>query len=358
MKILWLMMIWLAGAPCVFGVDFHIGVIGNSSNAECVAIYNAALIAAEEKQDIAAHGKPGVVFIQEGEGAAEAIRGHGVKAVMGLINEKHAELMGAFPEMPFVSLSSDFAGLTRNPNAFRAIISNSQMARALCRADIKIFGRGSFAVVWEEGNSEYESIAKAYADTVIDNGARLLYQRSVAPDRDDYNAILIRIRELKAQVVFYAGSMEQAVKIAKQAKELNVGAVFTFTDNIHSKRFIKATGAAAEGVQFVTKFHVSPYSFKGSRQFLGTYKKRFGWPSGYVPFAYDAANMLIQLVAAESTPAEALKGVTHRGLTAVISFDGAREMREPAFFLYIIRKQEFLHFRFAQQHRDAYNTAK
>ncbi len=350
--------IWLAGASCVFGADFNIAVLGNSSNAACSAIYNAAMMAAEEKQSSEESGKPAVVFIQDGEGAAEGIKEHGVKAVMGIINENHKELMGLFPEIPFVSLSPDFAGLTISPNSFRAMISNSQMASALCRADIKIFGKNSFAVVWEEGNSEYESIANTYADTVRANGVKLLYQRSAAPDRDDYNAILIRLRELKMQVIFYAGSMEQAAKMAKQSKALNVGAVFTSTDNIYSKRFINAAAAGADGAEFVTKFPASPYSFKGSRAFLSAYDKRFGWPAGYVPFAYDAANMVIKFAAGEDTSLEALAGLSHRGITGNLSFDRSRELKSPDFYLYIIRRKEFLNFKFSPQQRDSYNTAK
>lgn len=332
-----------------------IAVAGNSENASAVSVYNAVVMAAEESKDTEIK----VVFIDiDDEDPAKKIREAGeTAAVIGMFAAKNAGLMAQFPEIPFISLSPDYASLTINVNAFRAMISNSQMAQALCRADIKLFEKGSFAVLWEDG-VEYENIAASYAETVRLNGGRLLYNRSAAADRDDYNAILIRIRELKAKVIFYAGSMEQAAKIAKQSKALNVGAVFTSTDDIYSKRFIKAAGPGADGAEFVTKFPASPYSFKASRPFLAAYDKRFGWPTGYVPFAYDAAQMVISAVKDGRTGIEGLKSYSYGGLTGKISFDGSRELVNPDFYLYIIRRNEFLNMKFTPSQRDDYNKAR
>ena len=347
-----LIMVFTAG-QAAFALT--IAVAGNSTNASVVSIYHAAQIAAEEA------GVDGinVVFIENDAEAAEKIKNAGKEtAVLGLFDTADAGLISQFPEIPFISLSPDYAALTINANAFRAMISASQMAQALCRADIQLFEKGSFAVLWEEGSPEYEAIASAYADTVRKNNGRLLYHRSAAADRGDYNAILIRIRELKAKVIFYAGSMEQAAKIAKQSKSLNVGAVFTSTDEIYSKKFIKAASPGDDGSEFVTKFPASPYSFKGSRPFLSVYDKRFGWPSGYVPFAYDITKMLIENHKAGNFGIEGIAAGSYSGLTGKISFNQSRELADPEFYIYIIRRKEFMHMKLTPSQRDAFNKAR
>ena len=135
--------------------------------------------------------------------------------------------------------------------------------------------------------------------------------------------------------------------IAKQAKDLGVKSILMGWDGIFDKQFINIGGPATEG-SFLT-FLAPPWEKSPNAQtFVTKFKDKFKVDVGpYAPFAYDAANCLLEAIrrANAANRADVIKEFAatkdYKGIVGVTNFDENGDSTNKSMFLYIVKDGKF-----------------
>jgi branched-chain amino acid transport system substrate-binding protein len=147
--------------------------------------------------------------------------------------------------------------------------------------------------------------------------------------------------------VFFGGEYNIAATLRTVATTAGLVAPMLGGDGMNDPAFITGAGPAAAG-SFASGVGIPLSRLPSSASFLGAYQAA-GYtskPSDYGPYAYDAANVVIdtlvkELRRARSLPsgvrAAVVRDLQHAdrtGLTGHIAFDGFGDIRDPQFTLY------------------------
>ena len=345
---------------------YRIAVAGNTLSSLSKAAFNTVELIADEYNNTVNPVKLEAVFIDENEeNVKDAINNQGnLLGVIGCFGDEHKDAFENIKDAPMISICSQCSRFTAadGDNKFRITASDIELARIQARIDYAVFGHRKFACIYEEDNEEYLKIGEAYVETIKANNGQIPYFRSIKPERDDFKPILIRLRELKVKVIFFVGSMENAAEMAKQSRKLNVGAVFSSTNVIFDRRFIKKARTGSEGAEFVTRTPPSLYRYvKKLRPFMSRYRKRYKTVNNYIPYVYEAAVILVDALEKGKTGKhdvkDYLKETEFEGVLGKIAFDESGERKDPKFYFYVIRGREFLPMS-SRTYMNKYMTAK
>jgi ABC-type branched-subunit amino acid transport system substrate-binding protein len=345
---------------------YYIGFLGNSNNASSSSLYDTLSLAIESANNTSnSYEMAPVFFSDEAPNAADEIRGRGnLLALIGCFSEKDAAVLEKIENIPLISAGKNFVMLNEKGknNVFRVCPSEAQLAEDLCRFGITVLGKNKAAIVYSEGSADYLRAAEAFAANARANRVWSDYFKSVPADRTDFTNILLRLRDLKVQMIYFAGSMEQAAEFARKSQEMNVGATFMTTDNVNSRVYIKKAKTGADRTVFASIIPATLNGFKGLKPFMAQYRKKYSYEDVHLPYVYDAANMVFSALAAGKKSGQDVAAYmcekTHSGVTGSISF-GASGLRKNAdAFFYIIARKEVLYRKLQDSEAKKYWEAK
>jgi branched-chain amino acid transport system substrate-binding protein len=117
------------------------------------------------------------------------------------------------------------------------------------------------------------------------------------PNAADYTAILTGIKALNPDAIYYGGSAQAGVKLAKQAYEIVPQVIKGASDGMTSATMLNDVGLPAAEGWYITL--AAPHLVEDARaaQFVAAFKSRFGVaPEDYSITAYDAALVMIDAV--------------------------------------------------------------
>jgi hypothetical protein len=336
---------------------YNIGFIGNSTNTVATDLFDALNIIINDynNEKFSLQTK----FLNDtSQNLINEIKNGNFIAITGLVLEKHKKVFEEIKDIPVIIIGSEYLSFDGEKFIFRIAPSNIDLAKILCRIQISVLGKRKFAIIYTEGEDEYLKIAEDYKNTVLKNKAIVDYFRSVDKGRKDFEAILLRLRDLKVNIIFFAGDEEQAALLAKQASQLNVGAEFSSLPYICNKDFIKNAKDGSQGAQFTMAVPPSLYSFKKMRNFLEKYNETHKTMDAKLPYLFDGVDLLNSCLnegkTNKSDIIECFKTKNFSGVTGNINFDdnGMRLFYQPYF--YVIRGKEFLFRRLSLKEKDAY----
>lgn len=163
---------------------------------------------------------------------------------------------------------------------------------------VKTLGFKTFALIHD--TTDYgRAHAKWFSQFVEKAGGKILSSQGTAKDQKDYAAELTRAKADKPEVLWYGGLTPDGVRVRVQMEKLGVRAQFQGTSGIKSDTFNETAGPSAEGtLAFVEGAPTE--KLPGGKKFLAAYAKAgFQEPSeAYGPFAYVAANLVIEAIEA------------------------------------------------------------
>ncbi len=338
---------------------YTIGFIGNSLSTNSSNLYDALSLLLEDINKKTENYELQKKFFEDDENLVDNIKHEkNLIAITGIILEKHKKVLENIDDIPVFLIGTEYLSIDDKKNIFRIAPSNLDLARILCRIQISVLQKRNFAILYTDGYDEFLKIAEAYKDTVLKNKASVGYFRSVDAERKDFETILIRLRELKVNTIFFAGLMEQASLIAKQSRELNVGADFSSISDICNKEFIKKAKDGSQGAHFVLSVPPSLYSLKKMRSFLEKYNETHKGTDAKLPFIFDTVNIIQYCLDKGKIESGLLKEclITEEfeGATGNIKFNekGLRVAYPPYF--YVIRGKEFLYRKLNAKEKDLF----
>ncbi len=143
-----------------------------------------------------------------------------------------------------------------------------------------------------KGHNQY------FSEALKKDGGQIVGTFGVTADQQDFTTELTKAKELKPDVIYFGGLTPLGVRIRSQMDKLGIHAVFEGTSGIKSDAFIEGLGnKLAEGsLSFIEG---APWEkLPGGLYFTGKYalQKYNEAPEAYGPFAFAAANLLIDTI--------------------------------------------------------------
>jgi branched-chain amino acid transport system substrate-binding protein len=266
--------------------------------------------------------------------------------VVALIGEQaSSRTLAAAPiaqryQIPMIAPTSTNVEVTKKGDyIFRVCFTDAYQGRVLA-----IFARRSLsaetAAILTDVKSDYSvGLAEAFRAEFVARGGRIVAEQSYAEGDGDFSAQLTAIREAKPKILFVPGYYTDAGLIARQAKQLGVGATMLGGDGFDSPKLIEIGGEAVEGTLFSN--HYAPEDPAPAVQaFVAAYRKRHGEdPDSIAALSYDAARLLADAIRrAGSTEAKRIRDAIaatpgFTGVSGKITFDAERNPIKPAYIL-------------------------
>lgn len=138
---------------------------------------------------------------------------------------------------------------------------------------------------------------KIFKKMLSGTDGKILGEFGVSSDQQDFTAELLKIKELKPQIVLFAGLTPLGVRIRSQMDRLGLNLQFAGVSGIMSVSYHEALGKTGEGT--ISFHNGAPFeSLPGGKKFAAAYDAaKFDDPAEpYGPFAYTATQIIMDAV--------------------------------------------------------------
>ena len=184
-------------------------------------------------------------------------------------------------------------------------------------------GKKTAFIMFDQGNDYVLGLAQAFEKSFTEGGGTIVGKESYTGQDTDFSAILTKVADSKAEVLFLPDYYNIVNLVGAQAKERGVTAIMMGGDGWDSSDL---DAKAADGGYFSNH-----YSAEDTRpvvqDFVKRYEAKYGAkPDALATLAYDATNLLIAAIekAGKDDPAmvkDALAALQYEAVSGKITFD-------------------------------------
>lgn len=239
--------------------------------------------------------------------------------VTEITQEKGIVQISSTSTNPTVTLKAD--GSTKD-YVFRACFIDPFQGLVMAKFALSKNYKTAF-IMLDQGNDYVRGLAEAFEKAFTENGGTIVGKESYTAQDTDFSAILTKVAESKAEVLFLPDYYNIVNLVGAQAKEKGVTAVMMGGDGWDSSDLdLKA----AAGGYFSN--HYSPEDTRPIVQdFVKNYQTKFGAvPDALATLGYDAANLLVAAIekAGSDDPAkvkDAMAALEFEAVSGKITFD-------------------------------------
>jgi branched-chain amino acid transport system substrate-binding protein len=245
--------------------------------------------------------------------------------VSEIVNQK--KVVQISPTSTNSSVTVDATGATK-PFTFRACFIDPFQGLVMAKFAAGKGYKTAF-IMYDQGNDYTVGLAEAFEKSFTELGGQIVGKETYVKEDTDFSAILTKVAESKAEVLFLPDYFNIVNLVGAQAKDKGVTAVMMGGDGWDSSQLdIKA----AEGGFFSNHYYsgdTRPIVVDWLAKYGAEYKDANGQPKvpdALATLGYDAANLLFAAIQAAGTEdttkvAEALAAITWEGVSGKITFD-------------------------------------
>ncbi len=216
-----------------------------------------------------------------------------------------------------------------NPYYFRISIVDSFQGVMAAKYVHDELGLSEATILKQAENDYGAALSQEFSDKLTSlsgNENSIIATIEYHADTTDYEKELTSVEASGAEVVYLPCSAEEGAEIIKQARKLNVDALFIGTDLWHDDVFIQEGGEAVEGMVFTTYFDAESTMTEKTEEFLAIYRAEYGEeeiPDSATALGFDAYLLALDaierqaelLLLAEQDP----EGMTNNTLRDVLA---------------------------------------
>lgn len=231
-------------------------------------------------------------------------------------------------------------------NVFRACITDEVQGPLCASFAIDKLKKEKFTVLHDK-TAYGQGIAEQFTKTVIDKGKTLLLFEGITEGDKDFTAILIKIKSLNPDLLFFGGMFPEGGLIVKQAKQLGLGTTFMAGDGCFAPEFMKIGGSASEGT--IISFLSPPWE-KGesTKEFVAKFEKKYGAVKNFAPYGYECVNIIAKAVkTAGKADRKAILDTMadpnfyHEGILGRTQFDEKGDTKNKELYFYVVKEGKF-----------------
>jgi branched-chain amino acid transport system substrate-binding protein len=242
-----------------------------------------------------------------------------------IVNQKKVVQISPTSTNPAVTVDKD--GKVK-PYTFRACFIDPFQGLVMAKFAMGKGYKTAF-VMFDQGNDYVRGLAEAFESAFTQNGGQIVGKESYTAQDTDFSAILTKVADSKAEVLFLPDYYNIVNLVGAQAKDKGVTAVMMGGDGWDSADLdVKAADGG---------FYSNHYDPGDTRPIVQDWLKKYGEaykdangkpkvPDALATLGYDAANLLIAAIEKAGSDdttkvAEALAGLTWEGVSGKITFD-------------------------------------
>ncbi|WP_274629641.1 ABC transporter substrate-binding protein [Arvimicrobium flavum] len=151
---------------------------------------------------------------------------------------------------------------------------------------------GKNVVVLHDKSAYGQGVADAVKATMNANGLTEVLYEGINAGEKDYSALVTKLKELKADVVYFGGYHPEAGLMLRQSAEQNFKFQLIMPDSIASPEFWQIAGPAGEGTMFV--FPSDPQARPEAKEAVEKIKAGGFVPEGFTLFSYATIQAIAQ----------------------------------------------------------------
>ncbi|OQM73578.1 ABC transporter substrate-binding protein [Manganibacter manganicus] len=151
---------------------------------------------------------------------------------------------------------------------------------------------GKNVVILDDKSAYGQGVADAVRTTMNENGLKEVMRESINAGEKDYSALVTKLKDLKADVVYFGGYHPEAGLIMRQAAEQGFKFQLIMPDSIASPEFWQVAGPAGEGTMFV--FPSDPQARPEAKEAVEKIKAGGFTPEGFTLFSYATIQAFAQ----------------------------------------------------------------
>jgi branched-chain amino acid transport system substrate-binding protein len=194
---------------------------------------------------------------------------------------------------------------------------------------------GKNVVILDDKSAYGQGVADAVRKTMNENGLKEVLNESINAGEKDYSALVTKLKEMKADVVYFGGYHPEAGLILRQAAEQGFKFQLIMPDSIASPEFWQVAGPAGEGTMFV--FPSDPQAKPEAKEAVEKIKAGGFQPEGFTLFSYAVIQAFAQGIERANSEdpakvAEALKnGEPIHTVVGDVVFDEKGDMKNASY---------------------------
>ncbi len=238
-------------------------------------------------------------------------------------------------------------------NVFRVCTIDPVQGAFAAEAAFKDLGYKT-AFVIDDSTPYGEGLASEFAKNFEAAGGKVLGTEKTTDKDTDFNALVTKMKALNPDVIYYGGIYNAGALLAKQAKESGMAAPFFSGDGVYAQDFVDLAGAANAEGDFCTSVGLPLDQQPQGEEFKTKFADKYGDEAiqAYDTYAYDAAMVILDSVAAvaeelgadqlstsegKSAIIEKVRTFNGEGITGAISFDENGDTTNKAITLYVVK---------------------
>jgi branched-chain amino acid transport system substrate-binding protein len=222
------------------------------------------------------------------------------------------------------TVTVDSTGKTKD-YIFRACFTDELQGKIGAKFALQKGAKSAFLML-DQANDYVKGLSEFFEKDFVAGGGKIVGKESYTADDKDFSAILAKIKQAKADVVYLPDYYNIVNLATKQAKEKGITAPFMGGDGWDSSDL---DAKAADGGFFTN--HYSPTDQRAEvKNFLSAYATAYkgAVPDALATLAYDAVNMLLQAIkdtgADDATKVkDTLAKISFNAVSGKITFDKA-----------------------------------
>lgn len=171
-----------------------------------------------------------------------------------------------------------------------------------------------------------QGLAEEFRQTFQALGGTVLCFEGINLGDRDFKALLIKIKNLNPQAIYFGGMYQEGGLISKQAKQLGLDIPLIGGDGIYSPEYMKIAGKASEG-DTATMIGLPAEKLPKAKDFIKEYRTRFPDTDmqPYDPYTYDTINIIIEAIKNAGMDREKIiehvRTIEYEGLIGTTRFD-------------------------------------
>ena len=271
-----------------------------------------------------------------------------VAAVIGHLNSgvtiPASEIYGK-AGIPVISGAATNPTLTERglKNVFRTVGRDDQQGPAIA-AYIAGELAGKQVAIIDDKTAYGEGLANEVEKALKAAKVTIVGRERTTDKETDFKAILTKVKGRGPDVIFYGGMDVTGGPMMKQARELGIKAVFAFGDGACTDEIAALAGGAAEGMACS---QAGLPAAAASKEFLESFRAKYGETKLYAPFFYDATLAIIEAMKkADSTdPAKFLPEmfrISFTGATGKVEFDAKGDRKNAEMTIFRMRSGQIV----------------
>ncbi|MFJ9449439.1 MULTISPECIES: branched-chain amino acid ABC transporter substrate-binding protein [unclassified Herbaspirillum] len=182
------------------------------------------------------------------------------------------------------------------------------------------------------------SLAETFTRQIRRDGGDVLFRETINSKTSDFNAVLPRVKNERADLLFFAGTGPQAIAFSQNAQRMGVTSTLLLNGGAVNNEFPQ-TGSHRDGTYLMLQ-GLPVETRSGYSQFEKAYRKKFDSAlTAYTMFSYDAVGMLIEACRKNNSlnarlAVETLHNMQYAGISGTISFAPDGSKNNPPYTLY------------------------